>query len=262
MAEPDTGQDAAPGTVLITGAAHRIGRAIARDLARHGWAVALHYNRSESEAAELAGEIAAAGGQAVPVQADLAVEDETAALIERTAAALSPPDCLINNAAAFERDGADSATRASWDLHMETNLRAPFVLMQAMAARLPEGAGGNIINLVDERVWNLTPDFVSYTLSKVGLWTLTRTMALALAPAIRVNAIGPGATLPSARQSTEQFERQCAQTPLGRGTTPEEICRTVRFILAAPALTGQMIALDGGQHLGWVHPDPGTETEE
>ena len=139
---------------------------------------------------------------------------------------------------------------------METNLRAPFVLMQQMAGALPEGRPGNIINLLDERVWNLTPNFVSYTLSKVGLWALTRTMAMALAPAVRVNAIGPGAALPSARQSPEQFARQVAATPLGRGTSPEEICAAVRFILAAPALTGQMIALDGGKHLGWEHPAP------
>ncbi len=262
MTEPTQDGEARPGTVLITGAAHRIGAAIARDLATQGWAVALHYHRSEAEAAALAAEITAAGGRAVTVQADLAVEDQTRTLVAKTEAALAAPDCLINNAAVFERDRWASATRESWDRHMETNLRAPFVLMQGMAERLPAGSAGNIINLVDERVWNLTPDFVSYTVSKAGLWTLTRTMALALAPRIRVNAIGPGAALPSARQSAAQFDGQQRATPLGRGTTPAEICAAVRFILAAPALTGQMIALDGGQHLGWVHPPPGTETEE
>ncbi len=257
-----TGTVPSTGTVLITGAAHRIGAAIAHDLAAHGWAVALHYNTSKAEAAALAAEINDAGGRAATVHADLAAEDQAQTLVAKTEAALAAPDCLINNAAAFERDRAESATRASWDLHMETNLRAPFVLMQDMAERLAAGRAGNIINLVDERVWNLTPDFVSYTVSKTGLWTLTRTMALALAPQIRVNAIGPGATLPSVRQSAEQFDRQQRTTPLGRGTTPAEICDAVRFILAAPALTGQMIALDGGQHLGWVHPPPGAETEE
>jgi len=141
-------------------------------------------------------------------------------------------------------------------------LRAPLVLTQAFAKALPEDAGGVIVNMLDERVWNLTPYFLSYTVTKTGLWTLTRTLAMALAPRIRVNGIGPGPTLPSPRQSNAQFARQCAMMPLGRGTTPEEICAAVRFILAAPAMTGQMIALDGGQHLGWAQPgqaDPALE---
>ncbi len=254
--------ESSPGTALITGAAHRIGRAIALDLARHGRAVALHYHRSDAAATALAREIEAGGGRARAVAADLADEAETSGLVARAAAALGEVDCLINNAAAFEPDTAETATRESWDLHMETNLRAPFVLMQQMAGALPEGRPGNIINLLDERVWNLTPNFVSYTLSKVGLWALTRTMAMALAPAVRVNAIGPGAALPSARQSPEQFARQVAAAPLGRGTSPEEICAAVRFILAAPALTGQMIALDGGKHLGREHPAPDSVPHE
>lgn len=251
-----------PGTVLITGAAHRIGCAIAEDMARGGWAVAVHYNRSEDAARALVQRINAAGGRAAAVQADLMQEDHSRTLVAQAAEALGPIDCLINNAAAFERDGADDATRQSWDLHMEINLRAPFVLMQALAAQIPDGRVGNIISLIDSRVWNLTPHFVSYTVSKTALWTLTRTMALALAPGVRVNAVGPGATLPSARQTGEQFARQCAATPLGRGTTPQEICDAVRFILAARALTGQMIALDGGQHLGWTHPDSDTGPNE
>ena len=250
------------GAALVTGAAQRIGRAIALALARDGYAVALHHNSSHEAAAALAREIAGAGGRAAPVRADLAREDETATLVERSAAALGPVRVLVNNAAAFERDEAADASRESWDRHMETNLRAPFVLMQRMAAALPPEAAGNMINLIDQRVWNLTPHFVTYTLSKAGLWTLTRTMALALAPRIRVNAIGPGPTLPSPRQSEAQFARQQRATPLRRGTSPEEIADAVRFILAAPALTGQMIALDGGQHLGWTHPGPGTEPEE
>ncbi len=254
--------DSAPGTALITGAAHRIGCAIAEDMARCGWTVALHYNRSQQEAEELAGRINAAGGRAATVQADLMDEDQTGSLLARAADALGPVDCLINNAAEFERDGAADATRRSWDRHMETNLRAPFVLMQMLAKQIPADRCGNIISLIDTRVWNLTPHFVSYTVSKTALWTLTRTMALALAPGIRVNAVGPGPTLPSARQTAEQFSRQTAATPLGRGTTPQEICDAIRFILAAPALTGQMIALDGGQHLGWTHPEPGLTPEE
>jgi NAD(P)-dependent dehydrogenase (short-subunit alcohol dehydrogenase family) len=254
--------ESVPGTVLITGAAHRIGRALALDMARHGWAVALHYHRSDTDAAALARQIEADGGHARPVAADLTRETEVAALVAKTADTLGVVDCLINNAAVFEPDTAATATRESWDLHMDTNLRAPFVLMQRMAAALPDGRQGNIINLLDERVWNLTPNFISYTVSKVGLWALTRTMAMALAPEIRVNAVGPGAALPSARQSTEQFARQGAATPLGHGTNPEEICDAVRFILAAPAMTGQMIALDGGKHLGWAHSAPGAVPDE
>lgn len=253
---------AAPCTALVTGAAHRIGRAIARALADDGWAVAVHYNDSAEAAARLVAEIEAAGGRAAALRADLADEAETRVLIDRTADALGPVRLLVNNAAVFERDEAATVTRASWDRHLETNLRAPFVLMQRFAALLPPEGEGNIINLIDQRVWNLTPHFVSYTLSKAGLWTLTRTMALALAPRIRVNAIGPGPALPSQRQTEDQFARQKAATPLRRGTTPEEIAAAVRFILAAPALTGQMIALDGGQHLGWTHPEPGLEPEE
>ena len=198
-----------PGNVLVTGAARRIGRAIAR-----------------------------------------------------AAEALGPLDCLVNNASRFDYDAVDSVTRESWDSHMETNLRAPFVLTQRFAATLPEAAHGNVINLLDQRVWNLTPHFMSYTLSKAGLWTLTRTLALALAPRIRVNAIGPGPTLPSARQTEEQFRRQAESTPLGRAATPEEICAAIRFILAAPAMTGQMIGLDGGQHLGWAPPGRGAVEPE
>jgi NAD(P)-dependent dehydrogenase (short-subunit alcohol dehydrogenase family) len=161
----------------------------------------------------------------------------------------------------FERDEALTVTRASWDAHLETNLRAPFVLMQEFARTLPATASGAIVNILDERVWNLTPHFVSYTLSKAGLWTLTQVMAMALAPRIRVNAIGPGPTLPSPRQSAEQFARQGAAVPLKRGATPEEIAAAVRFVVGAASLTGQMIALDGGQHLGWAQPGTGPQTE-
>ncbi|MBT5050612.1 MAG: SDR family oxidoreductase [Rhodospirillaceae bacterium] len=240
-----------PRNALVTGASHRIGRAIALDLAGKGWNVAVHYNDSAEAAQSVVAEIETAGGQASAVQANLAIESETSQLVDHAAAAIGPITCLINNAACFEHDTAESVTRASWDLHMETNLRAPFVLTQEFARALPQSANGAVINLIDERVWNLTPHFVSYTLSKAGLWTLTQTLALALAPRIRVNAIGPGPALPSPRQTEAQFARQSSSTPLQRGTTPEEICDAVRFILAAPALTGQMIALDGGQHLGW-----------
>ncbi|RMD62308.1 MAG: SDR family oxidoreductase [Alphaproteobacteria bacterium] len=266
--EPDSAPAASPAVhpqdypraALVTGAARRVGRAIALDLARHGWAVAVHYRTSAADAAATVADIEAAGGRALALQADLADEADVETLVPRAVAALGPLGCLVNNASTFEMDTIETATRESWDRHIEPNLRAPLVLSQAFARALPMPDGGVIINLIDQRVWNLTPYFLSYTVSKAGLWTLTRTLALALAPRIRVNGIGPGPTLPSARQSDEQFARQCAAMPLGRGTSPAEICRAVRFILETPSLTGQMIALDGGQHLGWAPaPGPGGE---
>ncbi len=251
-AEDPTPASRYPPAALVTGAGKRIGRAIALDLAAHGWAVAVHYNRSGEAAERVAAEIVAKGGRAVALGADLSREAESAGLTARAAEALGPLGLLVNNASLFENDEVGSLTRASWDAHMEPNLRAPLVLTQDFAAALPAGREGLVINLLDERVWNLTPHFVSYTVSKGALWTLTRTLALALAPRIRVNGIGPGPALPSARQSEEQFARQCALMPLGRGTSPEEICLAVQFLLAAKSMTGQMIALDGGQHLGWA----------
>ena len=243
-----------PKAALVTGAGKRIGRAIALSLGRAGWAVAVHYRESRPEAEEVAREIVAAGGQAAALRADLTREEQAEALVPQATAALGPLGCLVNSASVFENDEALTVTRDSWDRHLATNLRAPFVLMQAFARQLPAEADGAIINLLDERVWNLTPHFVSYTLSKVGLWTLTQTMALALAPRIRVNGIGPGPALPSPRQSEAQFRRQQELMPLRRGTTPEEIAAAVQFILSAQSMTGQMIALDGGQHLGWAQP--------
>ena len=201
------------------------------------------------------------GGKAVALAADLAEETEVKRLLPRAAAALGPIGVLVNNASIFENDTVATATRDSWDRHLAVNLRAPFVLIQEFAAHLPAEAGGLVVNLLDERVWSLTPYFVSYTLTKSGLWTLTRTMALALAPRIRVNGIGPGPTLPSPRQSPEQFLDRCRRMPLGRGTSPGEIAAALRFILSAPAMTGQMIALDGGEHLGWAQPGPAPVVE-
>ncbi len=243
--------DGLPRAALVTGAAHRIGRAIAEDLAACGFAVGVHYRRSAAVAAETVAAIKAAGGKAVALKADLAREEETVALLAEATAALGPVGVLVNNASVFERDDVGTVTRASWDEHMEPNLRAPFVLTQDFARMLPPGSEGVVVNLLDQRVWNLSPFFVSYTLSKAGLWTLTQTLALALAPRIRVNAVGPGPTLPNVRQTLEDFQQQLDNVPLGRGATPAEICRAVRFILEARSMTGQMIALDGGQHLGW-----------
>ncbi len=248
--------DNTPRVALVTGAARRVGRAIALDLAANGWGVAVHYHSGRTEAVAVVAQIEAAAGRAVALGADLSCEEEAAELVPRAAAALGSLGCLVNNAAVFERDELPTATRQSWDAHLAVNLRAPFLLIQALAAQLPGDRTGAVVNMLDQRVWNLTPHFMSYTVSKSALWTLTRTCALALAPRIRVNAIGPGPTLQSQRQTVEQFDRQCRSLPIGRGTTPEEICTAVRFLLASPAMTGQMLALDGGQHLGWAQPRP------
>lgn len=245
-----------PKTALITGGARRIGRALSLGLSRRGWSVGIHYNGSEDEAVQLADEILDAGGDAVPLRADLSRDKAAEELMLSAVKRLGPVGCLINNASRFENDTVGTVTRDGWNSHMDINLWAPMVLCQVYAAKLPGERCGNIINIIDQRVWNLTPFFLSYTVSKSGLWTLTRTLAMALAPRIRVNAIGPGPTLPSKHQTRDQFERQCRRMPLGRGTTPQEICDAVCFLLDAPAVTGQMLALDGGQHLGWAQPGP------
>ncbi len=243
-----------PKAALVTGAARRIGRALALGLAEVGYAVAVHHHSSHAAAAALVAEIAADGGKAVALAADLSDESATKKLLSDAAASLGPIGVLVNNASIFENETVATTTRESWDAHMAVNLRAPFVLIQDFAARLPADSGGVVINLLDERVWNLTPYFVSYTVSKMGLWSLTRTMALALAPRIRVNAIGPGPTLPNALQTPAQFLDRCRNMPLRRGASPREIAAAMRFILEAPAMTGQMIALDGGEHLAWGWP--------
>jgi NAD(P)-dependent dehydrogenase (short-subunit alcohol dehydrogenase family) len=243
---------AIPRTALITGGAKRLGRAITEALASAGFGVAIHYNTSAAEAEDLAATLRAGGaGRAVALPADLANEAEVATLVARAEAALGPIGVLVNNASTFERDEWDTATRASWDRHMEPNLRAPFLLTQSMASALPPQARGLVVNMIDQRVWSLTPHFVSYTVTKAALWTLTQTMALALAPRIRVVGLGPGPAVPSPRQSQMDFDRQCASVPLGRGTSPGEVADAVMMVLALPSFTGQMLALDGGQHLQW-----------
>lgn len=239
-------------SVLVTGGGKRIGRAIALALGQDGWNVAIHYHSSRNDAESTAEAIVNAGGRAAVVEANLMLEAETTTLVERAEKLVGPLEALINNAAVFERDTVHNATRESWDFHLETNLRAPFVLMQSFARRLPEGAHGSIVNLLDQRVWNLGPAFTSYTVSKMGLWTLTQSLAVELAPRIRVNAVGPGPTLPSSRQTPEQFAAQCDRTPLRRGATPEDVADAVRYLLGARSVTGQMIAVDGGEHLGVI----------
>ncbi len=241
-------------TALVTGAGRRIGRAIALHLAGRGYRVAVHCNRSRDEADAVVREIGQSGGHAAVVQADLADHTAVSGLVAQASAALGPLSLLVNNASLFDYDHVATATEQSWDSHLDANLKAPFFLSQAFAAQLPDSAAGNIINLIDMRVWRLTPHFASYTVSKAGLWTLTQTLAMALAPRIRVNAIGPGPVLPSPHQTEEQFRKQWESTPLKRGAEPGEIAAAIGFLLDAPAVTGQMIALDGGQHLPWQQP--------
>jgi NAD(P)-dependent dehydrogenase (short-subunit alcohol dehydrogenase family) len=241
-----------PRTALVTGGAQRLGRAITLALAGAGFDVAIHCHASLEAAEATASEVRTLGRRAVVVQADLRREADTVRLVPRTIDALGPIGVLVNNASTFERDEWNDVTRATWDTHLEPNLRSPFVLMQNFAHALPAGAEGVVVNLSDEGVWSITPHFVSYTVSKAALWALTQSMALALAPRIRVNGIGPGPALPSARQSQAAFDRQAASVPLRHGTSPEEVARAVLAILALPAMTGQMIALDGGQHLQWA----------
>jgi NAD(P)-dependent dehydrogenase (short-subunit alcohol dehydrogenase family) len=239
-----------PRAALVTGAARRVGRTLACRLAADGWAVAVHYNASRAQAEQTAADVEAAGGRAVTLQAELTDEGQAAALVDRAAGALGPLGLLVNNAAVFEYDSAADATRASWDRHMETNLRAPFVLAQAFRRQLPAGRAGQIVNLLDGYVLQPAAGFTSYHLSKVGLYSLTQSLALQFAPDVRVNAIGPGALLPDHYRDASAIAAAHAETPLKRGTDPEEIYRTLRFFLAARSVTGQMVALDGGRHLG------------
>lgn len=246
---------AARPAALVTGAARRIGRAVAERLAREGYAVALHCRRSQGEAEEVRGAIRAAGGVAEIVAAELSDEGETAGLVEAAGAAIGPLTLLVNNASLFEPDAVGDLSPELWQRHHAVNLRAPVFLAQDFARRLPDGAEGSIVNIIDQRVWKPNPLFFSYTLSKSALWTATRTMAQALAPRIRVNAVGPGPTLMSARQSAEDFARQGAALPLARHPEPGDIAAAVAYLAAARSVTGQMLAVDGGQHLAWATPD-------
>lgn len=234
---------------LITGAGRRIGRTIALELGRAGWLVAVHYRNSESEAGELVNELQQLGVKSVALSADLADFNAMRGLVDACTRAIGAPTCLVNNASEFLLDSLETLEEKTWDVHQNINLKAPVFLAQAMLRTLPHGVEGNIINIIDQRVWKLTPDFFSYTISKAGLWTATRTLAQALAPRIRVNAIGPGPVFQSVHQSEAEFAAEQTSTLLGRGPTPDEIAGAVKFILATPSMTGQMIALDGGQHL-------------
>jgi NAD(P)-dependent dehydrogenase (short-subunit alcohol dehydrogenase family) len=251
-------------TALVTGAGKRLGRAMALYLAGRGHDLALHYATSRDEAESLAMEIRAMGRRAECFQADLLLESETQALVPAITAALGPLTVLVNNASIFEYDRIDTSTRESWDRHLESNLRAPYVLTQAFARQCPPAttdengeplAQGLVVNMIDQRVLKLTPEFSTYTLAKAALWAFTQTAAQGLAPHVRVNAIGPGPTLRGARQSEAHFARQRAATVLGRGASARDITAALGFFLDSPAVTGQFITVDGGQHLGWKTPD-------
>ncbi len=254
------------GAALVTGAGRRIGRAMALCLAGRGLDVVVHCRRSRQEAGAVAAAARALGVKAAVLEADLTVEAEMQGLVPEAVEALGRRlTVLVNSASVFEHDTVRTCTRASWDRHIESNLRAPFVLTQAFAGQAPEPeAGGEwnepsaralIVNVVDQRVRSLTPHFASYTIAKSALWALTRTSAQALAPAIRVNAIGPGPTLQGARQSREHFASQRRSTILKRGSDVTDVTGALAYFLDSPSVTGQLLCPDGGQHLAWETPD-------
>ena len=234
-------------------------------LGQRGYDVAVHYAGSETGALDTVAQLEALGRRGVALQSDLLDEKATQTLVTRAVDALGGPlTCLVNNASIFEYDTIKSGTRESWDRHIESNLRAPFVLTQHFADQVPAPvkdamgepvAQGLVINMLDQRIHKLTPEFMSYTIAKMGLWAMTRTTAQALAPRVRVNGIGPGPTLQGHRQSKDHFDRQRAATILKRGANPSDITAALGYFLDAPAVTGQVLAVDGGQHLAWETPD-------
>lgn len=237
------------GVALVTGAAQRLGRTLAVSAAAAGYDVALHVRTMTDHAETAAGEVRAHGRKATILVSDLRQEATTVALVGQAEAELGPVSLLVNSASVFEHDSFAGMNRATWDIHMETNLRAPLVLAQAFARRLPASLDGLIVNLLDQRVLRPGPDFFAYTLSKTALWDATRMLAQALAPRIRVNAIGPGPTLRSIHQDQAAFDAEAGSTLLARPVDPADIARALRFLIDAAAVTGQMIAVDSGQHL-------------
>lgn len=251
----------ATAAALVTGGAKRIGKAIVEDLASHGFAVAIHANRSHDEADSLAAGINQSGGRATVVSADLTDMDAVSDLVGQAEAALGPISLLVNNASLFVDDSIEDFDWQAWDRHFAIHVKAPALLAQNFASALPEGRDGLIVNIIDQRVWRPTPRYFSYALSKSALWTQTQMLAQALGPRIRVNAIGPGPTLKNARQDDSDFDAQLAGLILKRGPELPEFGATIRYLWEARSVTGQMIALDGGQHLAWQTPDVTGMTE-
>ncbi len=244
------------GVALVTGGSRRIGAALVRALAGKGNPVAIHYHVSAEDAEVLAKEIRDAGGTAMALNADLSREEEVHGLVDRAADALGPCQILVNNASHFQHDTLLTHTRDSWDAHMEPNLRAPMTLSRAFAEALPTKAEGLIVNILDQRIRNLTPNYLSYSVSKAGLWAATRVLALSLAPQIRVNAIGPGPTLASESEGERGFRRERERLPLTGVPDPSDVASVLLYLVEARAVTGQIIFPDGGQHLGWHRPWP------
>ncbi len=251
MSEP-TGP-APRGGALVTGAARRLGRALALAAARAGYDVAIHARAADADTASLTGEIRALGREAAVVTADLTDDTALASLVPNAAATIGPLSLLVNNASLFEDDRLQTLSAASLDAHLSANLRAPILLIQAFAAQA--ASGGQVINILDQRVWRPTPQFFTYAIAKAALWQATIMSAQALAPTIRVNAIGPGPTLANIHQSPADFAAEAARVPLGHGAGPHEIAAAFAYLIDAPSVTGQMIAVDGGQHLAWRTPD-------
>jgi len=239
------------GAALITGGARRLGRAMVLACADAGFDVAIHCRAIDDAAETTAADVRARGRKATLLACDLRQEGATAPMVSQAEAELGPVNLLVNSASVFEEDAFATMNRASWDAHLETNLRAPMILAQAFARRVPEGRSALIVNILDQRVWRPTPEFFSYSLSKAALWAATQMMAQALAPRIRVNAIGPGPTLPSIHQQGDDFAREAASTLLRRSVDPAEIGHALRYLIDATSVTGQMIAVDAGQHLAW-----------
>lgn len=234
---------------LVTGAGDRIGASIARALAHHGYAVVVHYRSDADGALAVRDSILETGGKAAIVKADLTRRSQRASLIGKAAKPFGPLTVLVNNASTFDPDSARDVDETLWDQHFAIHAEAPIFLARDFAAQLPDGADGNIVNIVDERVLHPSPAYFSYTLSKSVLWTATRTLAQSLAPHIRVNAIGPGPVLPHSRQDQATFQAHVKALPLQRSAGPEAIADGVITLLRTPSMTGQMLALDGGQHL-------------
>jgi NAD(P)-dependent dehydrogenase (short-subunit alcohol dehydrogenase family) len=239
---------------LVTGAAKRLGRAMALALAEDGWDVAVHCNGSLEEAEDVAAAARRMGRRAAVIRADLADERQVERVVPQAGSAVGPLSLLVNNASIFELDRLETADRESWSRHVEINLRAPVVLTQGFVAQLPAGAEGVVVNMLDQRVRNLTPNFLSYSVSKAGLWAATQVLARQLAPRVRVNAIGPGPALKPVGVSDADWQDLERSVPLRRGTTPEEVVAALRFILAARSMTGQLLTLDGGMQMGWLTP--------
>ena len=242
-------------TVLITGGSQRIGASISERIAKEGWDVVIHYNKSKKQAFRLKRKLSLYNVKISCIKANLSKESDLKKLFTYAKKEMGEITCLINNASTFELDNIENIKKKDWDYHLNTNVWAPIFLIQQFIKNLPKKKDGNIINILDQRVINLTPFFTTYTLTKSMLWTLTQTLAMSLAPQIRVNAIGPGPTIKSKRQTNIQFKRQYKSVPLKKSVNPSEIANTVLYILKSKSLTGQLINIDSGQHLGWAQSD-------